>query len=104
MTHDEMIAVIQAHKDGKTIQHYVNGWVDKPYEMPSFNFGDYIYRVKPEPRVRYMIFNKDGITDGYAWESFIDVSGRLARMNKVGYGNTYYLNGPYHLKKFVEEV
>ena len=54
MTHDEMIAVIQAHKDGKTIQVRGKGrpkWHDRT--RPSWDFDSCDYRVKPEPRVAY---------------------------------------------------
>jgi hypothetical protein len=51
MTHDEMCAVIQAHKEGKQIQCCEIGrlcWYDC---NPGWEFGDYIYRVKPaEPK------------------------------------------------------
>ena len=53
MTHDEMIAVIQAHKEGKTIESRVRGiggakWVTLN-EEPSWQFSEYDYRIKPEP-------------------------------------------------------
>lgn len=52
MTHDEMIAVIAAHRDEKKIQskrHGFNGpWLDDP--APFWNFANYDYRVKLEPR------------------------------------------------------
>jgi len=52
MKHDEMIEVIQAHKDGKRIQlsgkHASASWFDT--DCPGFSFGEYDYRVKPEPR------------------------------------------------------
>ena len=57
MTHDEMIAVIQAHKYGKVIQSYDNYmgmWIDLPY--PYWNFSACEYRVKPDPKpdmIRY---------------------------------------------------
>jgi len=51
MTHDEMIAVIQAHKEGKVIQHETNKiWYDN--HCPSFNFDNCTFRVKPEPKLR----------------------------------------------------
>lgn len=59
MTHNEMIAVIQAHKEGKTIQTRLrdgseaNTWYT-PVSV-RFNFAVYDYRVKKEPRVRWMI-------------------------------------------------
>ena len=53
MTHDEMIAVIQAHKEGKTIESRARGigwakWVTLN-EEPSWQFSEYDYRIKPEP-------------------------------------------------------
>ena len=54
MTHDEIIAVIQAHKEGKAIQIKTSGrdwsdWCD--CTNPSWNFATCDYRVKPaEPR------------------------------------------------------
>ena len=52
MTHDEMIAVIQHHKNGGKvqIQGNINGkWNDA--ESPKFNFLQCNYRAKPEPLV-----------------------------------------------------
>jgi hypothetical protein len=59
MTHDEMIAVIQARKEGKAIE----GRQIRSFNVPewsiwgsySFNFEMYEYRIKPTPRVRWMI-------------------------------------------------
>jgi hypothetical protein len=54
MTHDEMIAVIQAHKEGKTIQCRCSLEYGGPHWQdcvdPKFNFAHGNYRVKPEPR------------------------------------------------------
>jgi hypothetical protein len=51
MTHDEMIAVIAAHRDGKTIQYcraHRENWVDIESDpVWDFQFSD--YRIKPEP-------------------------------------------------------
>ena len=52
MTHDEMIAVIQAHKEGKTIESRARGyrwdkWVTLN-EEPSWQFSEYDYRIKHE--------------------------------------------------------
>lgn len=63
MTHDEMIAVIQAQRDGKGIQakSYLAGayWHDISYS--GFDFGNYEYRVKPEPRYFWIVAPKDGV-------------------------------------------
>jgi len=50
MTEQEMIDVLQAHLDGKTIQIKAGdiGWVD--LESPNWNFAGSKYRVKPTPR------------------------------------------------------
>lgn len=67
MTHDEMIAVIQAHKEGKTIEcrqrthlETKGSWQIVP--VPSWSFSSYEYRVKPEPAVIYAVL--DGLTGG----------------------------------------
>jgi len=61
MTHDEMIEVIQADKEGKCIQASRKGgmatgqpreWVAMSEDsVTEFNFAKYDYREKPEPMV-----------------------------------------------------
>lgn len=52
MTHDEIIAVIQAHKEGKKIQYRFRGKETCSFQdltsNPVFNFEMVDYRVKPE--------------------------------------------------------
>jgi hypothetical protein len=54
MSPNEMIAVIQAHKDGKRLQYRLQDsglggpWKDTP-DDPMFAFNVSDYRVKPEP-------------------------------------------------------
>lgn len=53
MSDDEIIAVVQAHKEGKQIEYKIRGseshvWLSSV--APAWNFYDYDYRVKPEPR------------------------------------------------------
>lgn len=52
MNHDEMIKVIEAHKEGKEIQWRVddegNDWRSAP--CPCWDFSRYEYRVKPIPK------------------------------------------------------
>jgi hypothetical protein len=51
MTHDEMIAVIQAHKDGKLIECRGKEFISwSPAHNPAWDFRGYDYRIKPEPR------------------------------------------------------
>jgi hypothetical protein len=61
MTHDEMIAVIQAHKDGKVIQECTNGrygnagaW-GKSGDWPVWDFRLKDYRVKPMPKEYWLV-------------------------------------------------
>ena len=51
MTHDEIITVVQAHKEGKQIQcnhRRRDSWDDT--DPPLWNFGFNDYRVKPEQK------------------------------------------------------
>lgn len=68
MTHDEMIAVIQAHKDGKSILFRVidsNGnWMES---NPSFDFSNYEYRIKPEPPKEWWFVKNIGEHERYGW-------------------------------------
>lgn len=55
MTDKEIIAVIQAHIEGKQIQfRYENSleWLDCTDNKPSWDFSSYDYRVKPESKTR----------------------------------------------------
>lgn len=51
MKNDEIIAVVRAHEDGKTIQCRISNstqtWLDAPH--PLWDFFGYDYRIKPEP-------------------------------------------------------
>lgn len=71
MTHNEMIAVIQAHQKGARLQfrkHIGRDWED--VSSPGFSFYDTDYRIKPEPpKPREFWFIKNCGIDGnrYAW-------------------------------------
>lgn len=60
MTHDEMIAVIAAHKEGKVIEcrnaHEPEDWRDRLEAPPTFDFYRFDYRIKPEPRKPRVIY------------------------------------------------
>lgn len=50
MTHDEMIALIEAHRDGKTIQYRLSPkeeWRDRYRKSLDFDFSAVDYRIKP---------------------------------------------------------
>ena len=60
MTHDEMIEVIQAHKDGKVIQFMAKGGgvVEFNDRRRTDNHMDFInidYRIKPEPKEYWLV-------------------------------------------------
>lgn len=51
MTHNEILAVVQAHKNGKQIQckSKINSdWRDCYDNKPHWNFQSFDYRIKPE--------------------------------------------------------
>lgn len=50
MTPDEMIAVIQAHKEGKMIEAIVKRTGHVINAVPIWDFCNYDYRIKPEPK------------------------------------------------------
>lgn len=60
MTPDEIIEVVQAHKEGKAIESRIKD--DKGYSLwfvttePCWNFGTHEYRIaKPKPREFWMV-------------------------------------------------
>ena len=60
---DDMIEVLQAYKKGKQIQYRntrLDGdWVDPETRSPVWQFYEFEYRVKPEPREWYMRVYQD---------------------------------------------
>ena len=56
MTHDEMIAVIEHHKNGGEIQclrkNVLANWVDT--DGLNWNFTEFDYRIKPEPMTLWL--------------------------------------------------
>ena len=69
MTHEQIIEVVKAHKEGKIIQCNAKGnglsnggWVDTMHldDGPIFNFCDLDYRVKPEPEYVWILKNENG--------------------------------------------
>jgi hypothetical protein len=60
MTHDEMIAVIQAHKDGKVIQRRYRNAISDTFRDRSradhhMDFVSGEFRVKPEPKEYWLV-------------------------------------------------
>jgi len=68
MTNDEMIKVLQAHKEGKTIETKRIGRGEWTEVSPCWNFQEFEYRVKPVPR---SVFIND-YGDGLGGDFYID--------------------------------
>lgn len=56
----EFLPLVQALADGKTIEYktYDRGWVKQ--DAPAFSHDPSCYRIKPEPRIVYVVLNKGG--------------------------------------------
>ncbi len=67
MNDDEIIAVVQAHKEGKRVQFKYQPTEDSDYEWFDVDheriwfFDKYLYRVAPEPRKprRWIVYTDD---------------------------------------------
>ena len=89
MTDDEIIAVVQAHKEGKKIQISVKGSGDWCFfdGDPSWNFCTCDYRVAPEPR-KPREWWAELPTDGSVGQIFtnrgqLTIGGELVRVREV---------------------
>jgi len=88
MTHEEMIAVIEHHKNGGKVEYKDHGaetWI-KLLTEPLWNFARHDYRIKPEPMV---IFAEVSYITGQVLRASTEP------MFHTGYKTT--------IKKFIEE-
>ena len=70
MTVDQMIEVLTAYKAGKKIQmHWRGKWDDCGPHEPDWDFQQFNYRVKPEPKVIWVNEYADGSGVGYTSEA-----------------------------------
>lgn len=63
MTHDEMIAVIQAHKNGGKVEYRERSeiaWTPVISGKPLWNFAAHDYRIKPAPRSLWVVRYQSG--------------------------------------------
>ena len=61
MKHDEMIAVIQHHKNGGEVEvAHKSGKVWETTLRPCWDFQSFNYRPKPEPMVLWGIYDRHG--------------------------------------------
>lgn len=83
MTPDQIIEVVTAFKNGKTIQFYDKvcnkGWLDA--NNPVWAFDKITYRVKPEP-IELWVNVYNGIEETYVYET------KAEALNCVGLGCT----------------
>ena len=71
MTVKEMIAVMQAFEEGKTIEYAAKSVTSadkwRPASTPVWDWSVRIYRVKPEPKEFYTVaYAYDGGVEGYS--------------------------------------
>jgi hypothetical protein len=100
MDHDEMIAVIQAHKEGKEIQFrcvddFDKTWTSYSESSPSWNFSEFEYRIKPEPRKPMVIYVNE-FTFGFSLIHHISELSALAE--KISDGTRI------GIRKFIEVI
>ncbi len=60
MTHNQMIEVIAAHRDKKTIQLLRSNGQWDDLACPVWDFANFKYRIKPEPREWWAVKYGDG--------------------------------------------
>jgi hypothetical protein len=88
MTHDEMIAVIQHHKNGGKVEYKDHGaetWI-KLLTEPLWNFARHDYRAQPEPMV-----------------IFAEVSYITGQVLRTSTSLLLHKNDNTTIKKFIEE-
>jgi hypothetical protein len=69
MTHDEMIAVITAHKEGKAIECQLKGFSRWLPMLNKWDFSAFNYRIKPEPIEMWVNVYPSGAHHRYGSES-----------------------------------
>ena len=80
----ELIPVIQAYAEGKTMQVRIAGdgdpWQDYTGECPNFENGNWEWRIKPEPREFWLFLSGINATvlNGSIYDNETDARMRLA--------------------------
>ena len=84
MTDDEIIEVVRAHKEGKQIQWSHPSKRDwYTFEgQPEWNFAQFTYRIKPEPR-KPREWEVAEFKDGTIWSTHSGTTGTDYRMIRV---------------------
>lgn len=97
MTHDEMIEVITAHKEGKQIEYsYRAGTGSKRWQAISspatlWAFDEIVYRVKAIPRVRWIVEGTTATGNSFIWcyTTEAEASRNLADITGAEFGHNY---------------
>lgn len=97
------LPIFQAFAEGKIIQYqsraFGGKWADVK-DATSFNFDEYDYRVKPEPKTIFVLMRGDGTTVG---RPYTDKA--LAIKDRDSYAKTHgHVYGPYTLEEYVQVV
>lgn len=102
MTTSEMIAVMQAYVDGKAIELSKDGetWEGLGSFEPSWDWSNFDYRVKPEPK--YVPYDSVSEVDEDKWVKS-KYNGVLKRISALDANhNSVYILGWYDLKQLFE--
>lgn len=110
MNHDEMIEVIKADKEGKPIQVRSRWlepktWHDRGKGEGNFDFSQFDYRVKPEPRKIYWVEYRSRIKEDapwYLWSRFDKLADARACKNTLVTENGYTEGQNVRITEFVE--
>lgn len=81
---DEMCAVMQAYKEGKTIEFKDNRTVENEWKIcvnPTWNWNYFDYRVKPEPK--YVPYDSVSEIDRNKWVRKKDVPNVLRAITMI---------------------
>lgn len=96
----EMIEVMQAFEDGKTIEclpEHSKQWVD--VRSVCWNWSRFDYRIKPEPVTCWVVFNGLGrIVTGNAYNNLKSAENLAKELTRDDGGE----NPPYRVVKMVE--
>ena len=83
MTHDEIIAVVTAHRDGAEVEYQSHGGKWRSVNPPLWEFAACNYRVKPEPPTCYANIYPHSTTYGYETKQAADSAAGQSRIRCI---------------------
>ena len=84
MTHDEMIAVIQHHKDGGEVEVFKGKSWTKVSGIPTWDFRTYMYRPYIEPKPKQVVLIEKWLLKMQGTEQYAIEEGSKEEMNTWG--------------------